>query len=70
MAMTCCSRPACAFKKRCKNRTCQIWDKLAAFGCDLAQGYYISYPIPANNFSDWPDKSAWGLNPKKLVNHT
>ncbi len=50
--------------------TRQIWDKLAAFGCDLAQGYYISYPISANNFLAWLDKSAWGLNTKQLVRHS
>ncbi len=45
-------------------------DKLAAFGCDLAQGYYISYPIPANNFLDWLDKSTWRLNTKQLANRS
>jgi len=48
----------------------KTWDKLAGFGCDLAQGYYMSYPIPANNILDWLDKSVWRLTPKQLVNHS
>jgi diguanylate cyclase (GGDEF)-like protein len=48
----------------------QTWDKLAGFGCDLAQGYYVSYPMPANNFLDWLDKSVWCLTPKQVVNQS
>jgi len=28
-------------------------ERLAAFGCDLAQGYHLSKPLPADAFSDW-----------------
>ena len=28
-------------------------DRLAEFGCDEAQGYYISRPIPALEFTRW-----------------
>ena len=32
---------------------------LGALGCDCAQGYVISRPIPANQFSDWEAHSEW-----------
>jgi diguanylate cyclase (GGDEF)-like protein len=28
-------------------------EQLAVFGCDLAQGYHVSRPMPAQAFSDW-----------------
>lgn len=31
----------------------QVWDKLNELGCDIAQGYYISKPIPASDMSNW-----------------
>ena len=30
-----------------------IWDKLKSLDCDEAQGYFMSKPIPAREFSDW-----------------
>ena len=34
-----------------------IWDKLKALECDEAQGYFMSKPIPAHEFSAWAQ--AW-----------
>jgi diguanylate cyclase (GGDEF)-like protein len=31
----------------------QTFDRLAEFGCDEAQGYYISKPVPAIEFTRW-----------------
>lgn len=31
----------------------QTWDALAALGCEVAQGYFMSRPVPANDFSRW-----------------
>jgi len=33
---------------------------LKRFGCDMAQGYFISHPIPSPQLLDWMDKSQWG----------
>ena len=31
----------------------EAWDKLLAVGCDLAQGYLLSRPLPATAFVEW-----------------
>jgi len=33
--------------------------QLGRLGCDIAQGYRISRPIPAEQFSDWETHSTW-----------
>lgn len=33
----------------------QTWDMLASMGCDLAQGYYLSPPVPASELMSWLD---------------
>ncbi|MBT8767647.1 bifunctional diguanylate cyclase/phosphodiesterase [Metapseudomonas boanensis] len=33
--------------------------QLGQFGCDIAQGYRISQPIPADQFKAWEKQSAW-----------
>ena len=43
------------------------WDKLKGLGCDSAQGYYMSRPLPTKDFMDWPQKSKWGIPTKKVV---
>jgi EAL domain-containing protein (putative c-di-GMP-specific phosphodiesterase class I) len=34
-------------------------DLLSAFGCDLAQGYFIARPMPPADIPDWIDRSTW-----------
>ena len=29
------------------------WNTLKALGCDVAQGYYMSRPVPAEELTDW-----------------
>ena len=31
----------------------EVWDRLLALGCDIAQGYYISRPLPPMDFERW-----------------
>jgi len=33
--------------------TQEQWDQLAAFGCDIGQGYFIARPMPAEDFQNW-----------------
>lgn len=37
------------------------WDLLNILGCDGAQGYYISHPLPADKFGHWLGRSPWGM---------
>jgi len=39
----------------------ETWDRLVAFGCDLAQGYYLCPPMPASDLTHWLRESSWGL---------
>lgn len=41
-----------------------VWDRLKALGCDDAQGYYMSRPLPADRFAEWLEQSPWGI-PKR-----
>jgi diguanylate cyclase (GGDEF)-like protein len=36
-------------------------DRLAALGCDSAQGYYICRPLPVEGLKRWLKDSPWGL---------
>jgi diguanylate cyclase (GGDEF)-like protein len=31
----------------------EIWDELARLGCEVAQGYHLSKPMPADEVKDW-----------------
>jgi EAL domain-containing protein (putative c-di-GMP-specific phosphodiesterase class I) len=35
--------------------TPQIWSQLEALGCDMAQGYYLTRPVPASELLTWLD---------------
>ncbi len=38
-----------------------VWEKLSALGCDEAQGYYMSRPLPAEDVVRWLSESPWGM---------
>jgi EAL domain-containing protein (putative c-di-GMP-specific phosphodiesterase class I) len=38
----------------------ETWNRLAALGCDSAQGYYMSRPIPPADLPRWLNTSPWG----------
>jgi len=38
-----------------------VWNRLAELGCDLAQGYWISRPKPANELLQWLKQTSWGM---------
>lgn len=33
--------------------TAELWDRVAELGCDVAQGYHISRPVPADQVAEW-----------------
>ena len=37
------------------------WARLTALGCDVAQGYYMSRPLPATDLQRWALTSSFGL---------
>ena len=39
----------------------EIHDMLQILGCDMAQGYHIAYPMPAQKLMVWLKESHWGL---------
>jgi diguanylate cyclase (GGDEF)-like protein len=45
-------------------------DSLREMGCDIGQGYYISKPLPPDQFLEWCRTSAWGVHRKKPVRRT
>jgi EAL domain-containing protein (putative c-di-GMP-specific phosphodiesterase class I) len=50
----------------------QTLDRLALLGCDLAQGFHVSRPMPADAFTDWlkesePDLSSWARSGAVLL---
>ncbi len=39
----------------------EIMDKLKAYGCDIAQGFYLSKPASVSDFDNWMENSEWKL---------
>ena len=37
----------------------EIMDKLKSYGCDVAQGYYLSKPFSVTDFNQWMKTSKW-----------
>jgi len=37
----------------------QAWDKLHELGCDSAQGYHMSKPLPPDQFLEWLQHTSW-----------
>jgi len=37
----------------------EIMDKLKSYGCDIAQGFYLSKPISVSDFNQWMEASKW-----------
>ena len=42
----------------------EVWNQLKTLGCDSAQGYNMSRPIPPDKLDDWLKQSPWGVKPK------
>ncbi len=40
----------------------ETYDSLLSWGCDAAQGYLMSRPLPADAFTEWLRDSPWGLD--------
>ncbi len=43
--------------------TLDMWNQLAEWGCDIAQGYYMSKPLPADQLMRWLHESRWKISP-------
>jgi EAL domain-containing protein (putative c-di-GMP-specific phosphodiesterase class I) len=41
--------------------TAESWSILERLGCDLAQGYYMSPPLPVDAIGNWLRTSKWGV---------
>ena len=41
-----------------------VWDMLVNLNCDIAQGYFMCKPLPADKLADWLWESRWGLKNK------
>jgi len=39
------------------------WDSLRALGCDTAQGHFVGFPIPTEQFVDWEAHCQWRHRP-------
>ncbi len=41
--------------------TAEGYAVLKRFGCDMAQGYFISRPLPSPKLLTWMKESPWGV---------
>jgi len=41
------------------------WIRLQELGCDAAQGYYITRPLPVDEFEAWLDQSPYGTDSRQ-----
>jgi diguanylate cyclase (GGDEF)-like protein len=46
--------------------TSKAWNRLASLGCDIAQGYYLSRPIPAGELTEWIRERAASGSQRRL----
>lgn len=44
--------------------TQEVWDLLTEWGCDTAQGYYMSRPLPEEKLVQWLEESHWSQMPQ------
>jgi diguanylate cyclase len=44
--------------------TAESWRVLKNLGCDMAQGYYMSPPLPAREFTEWAASSRFAAQPR------
>src|SRR6185503_14331352 len=42
----------------------ETWNILGALGCDEAQGYFMSKPLPVVQLEKWLNESKWGFEPQ------
>jgi diguanylate cyclase (GGDEF)-like protein len=40
--------------------TKEVWTQLSALGCDSAQGFYLSRPLPSADFASWLERTQGG----------
>lgn len=45
--------------------TAEVWQRLEMLGCDVAQGYYISRPMPAGDLAAWLQE--YGRRPEPMM---
>ena len=45
----------------------EIWDRLTQWGCDTAQGYYMSRPLPEDQLIKWLAESDWASLPRPSI---
>ena len=41
--------------------TAEAWEALRALGCDVAQGYYVCRPLPAEALQQWLRDAPWAV---------